>query len=123
LYNDGKLLNYYDENWVIQSGENIETAFGQVHVIIPGEKRGFSSDLFTMWVSGGQVYDSWFGVAGSIEDYEYSEGGVYLDNVEFPCLKNNEKALEFLYGKDWGTPKKNFKGKELHKFSCVLRDA
>lgn len=123
LHEKGLLLDYYDISWNKGDLNNIQTAFGQCHIIINKENpRGYTADLFTMWTRDGKFFDPWFGHIGEAEDFVYKNDSCELDGVKFPGLEKPESIFLVLYGENWKTPIKGEKGTNRNTFRHSLKE-
>lgn len=117
LYEMGLLAEYWDENnqkrWSEKDG--ILPVLGQAHI----GKISPYLDIFTMWISQGEWFDTWFGPVAKDIDPTVIPDSVELRGVKFPALKNPEWVLRMLYGDDWKTPRED-KGTNRHAFRPTL---
>lgn len=117
LHELGLLYDYMDEDHQARKPqEGIGTVFGQAHIgtICP------YLDLFTMWVSGEDWFDTWFGPVAKNVDTTIVPDSVELHGVKFPALKDPEWVLRMLYGDDWKTPRVD-KGTNHNSFRQTLK--
>jgi len=117
LIGKGLLYDYLDEEHQPQSpNDPIGTVFGQAHL---GNEYPYL-DLFTLWTSGEDFYDTWFGPVVKNVDTTVVPDSVELGGVKFPALKNPQWVLEMLYGVEWQTPQES-KGLDRHEFRHTLK--
>ena len=117
LYEMGLLYDYFDQDNQLREPQNsgILPVLGQAHI----GKISPYLDLFTMWVSNGEWFDTWFGPVAKDVDTTILQDSVELHGVKFPALKNPEWVLRMLYGDDWKTPRED-KGTNRHAFRPTL---
>lgn len=118
LHEMGLLNDYYDQDNQKRHPEidGILPVLGQAHIgkICP------YLDLFTMWISNGDWFDTWFGPVAKDVDTTILQDSVELRGVKFPALKDPEWILRMLYGDDWKTPRQD-KGTNRHSFRQTLK--